>query len=108
MKVVNDREVRAAFEKILWVSVGQDPDVRELLGSLMKQIDEQTLKPDLSDKEALAEVKKAAKGLTCLLVLDDVVSKHSNTARPQHMPCTSCTFLTHPMHSVGGQVRASS
>ena len=88
--------------------MGQDPDVRELLGSLMKQIDEQTLKPDLSDKEALAEVKKAAKGLTCLLVLDDVVSKHSNIARPQHMPCTPCTFLTHPTYPVGGQVRASS
>ena len=74
---MNDREVRAAFEKILWVSVGQEPDVRELLGSLLEQINEQTLKPDLSDQQALAEVKKAAKGLKCLLVLDDVVSGRS-------------------------------
>ena len=62
MKVVNDREVRAAFEKILWVNVGQEPDVRELLGSLLEQINERTLKPDLSDQQAFAEVKKAAKG----------------------------------------------
>ena len=48
VKVVNEDEVRAAFEKILWVSVGQEPDVRELLGLLMKQLNEQTLKPDLS------------------------------------------------------------
>ena len=84
MKVVNDREVRAAFEKILWVSVGQEPDVPELLGSLMKQINEQTLKPDLSDDDALVEVKKAAKGLKCLLVLDDVVSEESTQREPVH------------------------
>ena len=59
MKVVNDREVCAAFEKILWVSVGQEPDVRELLGSVLKQINKQTLKPDLSDQQAFAEVKDA-------------------------------------------------
>ena len=74
VKVVNDDEVRSEFEKILWVGVGQEPDVRELRGSLLKRINEQTLKPDLSDNDALAEVKKAAKGLKCLLVLDDVVS----------------------------------
>ena len=79
--VVNDREVCAAFEKILWVSVGQEPDVRELLGSLNKQINEQTLQPDLSDRDALAEAKKAAKGLKCLLVLDDVVSEHTTCKR---------------------------
>ena len=106
VKVVNDDEVRSEFEKILWVSVGQEPDVRELLGSLMKQITEQTLKPDLSDKEALAEVKKAAKGLKCLLVLDDMVSEgstlHTTMARPAHISHIQCT------HPVGGPVRASS
>ena len=71
VKVVNDDEVCAAFDRILWVGVGQEPDVRELLGSLLEQINEQTLKPDLSDQQALAEVKKAAKGLKSLLVLDD-------------------------------------
>ena len=74
VKVVNDDEVRSEFEKILWVSVGQEPDVRELLGSLMKQVNKQTLMPDLSDKDAFVEVKEATKGLRCLLVLDDVVS----------------------------------
>ena len=85
VKVVNDDEVCAAFEKILWVSVGQEPEVRELLGSLMKQINKQTLRPDLSDREALAEVKEAAKGLKCLLVLDDVVSQNTvHSANPLH------------------------
>ena len=75
-KVVNDDEVRELFEQILWVSVGQEPDVRELLASLQFQLNKQTLKPELSDKEGLAEVKEASKGLKCLLVLDDVVSEY--------------------------------
>ena len=84
VKVVNEDEVRKAFEKILWASVGQEPDVRELLGSLMKQINKQILTPDLSDKEALAEVKEAAKGFKCLLVLDDVVGGHSDQRNLAH------------------------
>ena len=86
--VVNDREVREAFSKVLWVSVGQEPDVRELLGSIMEQINEQKLQPDLPDKEALAELKKATKGLKLLLVLDDVVSlaalQRNKTFRESH------------------------
>ena len=107
IKVVYDDKVRAAFEKILWASVGQDPDVRELLGSLMKQINKQTLKPDLSDQQALAGVKKAAKGLKCLLVLDDVVSEHSTQHEPAHMPCASGARLTYHTRIVGRQVRKS-
>ena len=84
VKVVNDDDVCAAFEKILWVGVGQEPDVRELLGSLMKQINKQTLKPELCDKEALAEVKEAAKRLKCLLVLDDVVSQYTTQHNLAH------------------------
>ena len=76
MNVINDREVRGAFDKLLWISVGQEPgDVREHLSSLISQIDKgRTLKPNVSDKEALAEAKDAATGRKCLLVLDDVVS----------------------------------
>ena len=96
VKVVNDREVRAAFEKILWVGVGQEPDVHELLGSLLEQINERTLKPDLSDQQAFTEVKKAAKGLNSLLVLDDVVS--DQTVRSAHNLGTTCARLTHPTH----------
>ena len=109
MKVVNDREVCAAFEKILWASVGQEPDVRELLGSLLEQINKQTLKPDLSDLQAFAEVKDAAKGLKCLLVLDDVVSAETvDTARPRkQMLRKPCMRLTHPMHAPSGRLSSS-
>ena len=112
--VVNDKEVQEAFQKILWASVGQEPDVRDLLGSLMKQINKQTLKPNLSDRDALAEVKEAAKGLDCLLVLDDVVSEHSTQRDPAHalrvlgVQWASHTSNPTPRHPVGAQVRTSS
>ena len=77
----------------------------ELLASLLEQLNEQKMSPELSDKEALMEVKKAAKGIKVLCVLDDVVSvlaymdKHSE--RPAHIS------LYHPTpHTVGCQVRA--
>ena len=103
--VVNDREIREAFSKILWVSIGQEPDVRELLASMLQQMNEQELKPDLSDKEALVEVKKAAKGLKALLVLDYVVSVASSL----FFMCTKpCSLLTHnPPSPVGHKGRAT-
>ena len=70
--IINENEVRSAFDKLLWVSIGQEPDVCELLASLLHQITGQELRPDLGAKEALAEVKSAAKGVKALLVLDDV------------------------------------
>ena len=70
--LVNDDEVRAAFEKILWVSVGQEPDVRELQASLLKQTNEQQLPVDLNNQDVMSTIKKATKGLKILLVLDDV------------------------------------
>ena len=70
--LVNDKEVRAAFERVLWVSVGQEPNVRELQASLLAQINERTLSVELANDKVLGEIKKASKGLKILLVLDDV------------------------------------
>ena len=70
--LVNDQDVRADFAKLLWVSVGQEPDVRELQASLLKQTNGQKLPTDVTDADVVDEVKKATKGLEILLVLDDV------------------------------------
>ena len=70
--LVNDNDVRAAFEKILWVSVGQEPDVRELQATLLAQTNKQKLSTDVADADVLDEVMEAAQGLKVLLVLDDV------------------------------------
>lgn len=70
--LVNDQEMRAAFDKLLWVSVGQEPDVRELQASLLLQTNKQKLSTDVADKDVVDEIKEATKGLKILLVLDDV------------------------------------
>ena len=49
VKIIHDDDVRAAFEKILWVSVGQEPDIRALQASLLFQINEQTLSSEVPD-----------------------------------------------------------
>ena len=55
---MNDPEVRGAFDKLLWVSVGQEPDVRELQASLLQQVNDGTLPADLADGDVLREIKK--------------------------------------------------
>ena len=60
---MNEKDVRSAFEKILWVSVGQEPDIRELQASLLFQINRQQLSSEIPDDKVLSEVKEAARGM---------------------------------------------
>ena len=57
---------------ILWISVGQEPDIRELQASLLFQLNKQVLSSEVPNDKVMGEVKEAAKGLTVLLILDDV------------------------------------
>ena len=72
--LVRDDEVRGRFDRICWVSVGQEPDTATLQQTLYKQLVTRPLPEAAKTDEqlALGELKKAAKGLTVLLVLDDV------------------------------------
>ena len=73
MAVVLDEEIRSSFEKIVWVSVGQEPDIRELQNSIHFQLTESFLPEDKShETEIMQALRNAAKGLKVLLVLDDV------------------------------------
>ena len=78
--LVRDGEVRAAFNKICWVSVGQEPDAGALQNTLFKQLVKKPL-PDTAKDDmqlALQELKDAAKDVSVLLVLDDVwVASHA-------------------------------
>ncbi len=58
---------RSAFELILWVSVGQEPDIRELQASLLLQINDTTLSSEVPDDKVAKELKAAAKGLKVVL-----------------------------------------
>ena len=71
--LIRDPEVGAAFERLLWVSVSQDPDILYLLGRLHYQVKSAKLPDKIEDvMDAVQEVRTAARGLRALLVLDDV------------------------------------
>ena len=71
--LVRDEEVRLAFDKICWVSVGQEPDAASLQQTLHIQLVGQPLSDAAKTDEriALGELIEAAKGQAVLLVLDD-------------------------------------
>ena len=71
--LVHDEVVRASFEKIVWVSVGQEPDIRELQESIHGQMTGEVIPPSAATLELVQRaLRDAAKKSKTLLVLDDV------------------------------------
>ena len=72
MQLIRDPEVGAAFKRLLWVSIGQDPDMLLLLGRLYYQLKSTRLPPSAEEElDAVQELRQAARGIKALLVLDD-------------------------------------
>ena len=71
--LVHDPQIRSSFEKIVWVSVGREPDIRDLQSSLHFQFSGAELPDSVkSDRETFKAISDAAKCSKALLVLDDV------------------------------------
>ena len=70
--LVRDEVIRGSFEKLVWVSVGQQPDIRELQESIFGQLTRRSI-PTSAKTPDLVEmaIRDAAKGSKVLLVLDD-------------------------------------
>jgi len=70
--IIRDPEVGAAFDSLLWVSVSQEPDLLHLLGRLYSQLKSAKLPAWVEGElDASQELRKAAKGVRALLILDD-------------------------------------
>ena len=82
--LVHDKEIRRGFQRIVWVSVGQEPDMRELQESVHLQLTKAQI-PESAKTAAMVHnaLRDAAKGLNVLLVLDDVWE-------PQHEKPLNC------------------
>ena len=83
-KIARDAQVRAKFDRVCWVSVGQEPPMPLLQQTLYRQLLNKSL-PDTvrsDDLLALGMLKEAAAGLSVLLVLDDVWAAPDATAAP--------------------------
>jgi hypothetical protein len=71
--LVRDLDARSAFDKAVWVSIGQEPDVRELQNSIHVQLCGRALPEEAKDQDAIGQaLKNAAAGAKVLLVLDDI------------------------------------
>ncbi|XP_038691945.1 disease resistance RPP13-like protein 4 isoform X2 [Tripterygium wilfordii] len=71
-KVMNDREVRGYFEKMIWVSVSQNFDEERIMRSMLEQL--QLGQEGLgSDKgQMLRRIHQLLEGKSFLIVMDDV------------------------------------
>jgi hypothetical protein len=72
VQLIRDPEVGAAFKKLLWVSVSQQPDTFGLIRVLYYQLMSRKLPASAEEeRDAVQELRQAAKGVRALLVLDD-------------------------------------
>ena len=71
--LVVDEDIRLFFDKIVWESLGQEPDLREHQSSMHYQLTGQELPDSVkSDREIMGALKDTAADKNVLLVLDDV------------------------------------
>ena len=72
VQLIRDPEVGAAFARLLWVSVSQEPDIFGLIRVLYYQLTSRKLPASAEEeRDAVQELRQAAKGKRVLLVLDD-------------------------------------
>ena len=74
VQLIRDAEVGAAFDRLLWVSVGQDPDPLQCVRMLYFQLKSAPLPSGAMEEERIAvqALREACKGAKVLLVLDDI------------------------------------
>ena len=94
--VVRDTEVRTMFEKICFVSVGQQPVIHNLYRQLHIQLCEgKHLDPSLVDDDACFQaLRRACQGHSILLVMDDAWAKSHVEMLDCVDPASSCVVVT--------------
>jgi hypothetical protein len=70
--LVRQTEVRAAFNQIVWVTFGQNPNLSKLLSIAFLQIMGTELSAELNQDEVKQTLKHALEGKSVLFVFDDV------------------------------------
>ena len=67
-----DEQVRTYFDQIVFLPLGQTPNVDKLRGNFYSQITGLPLKLDYTEEQKIAEIRKATEGRKILLYLDDI------------------------------------
>lgn len=73
VQLIRDAAVGIAFDRLLWITVGQQPDMLQCLRVLHYQLKSEALPAGLDDVRIASQaVREACKGVKALLVLDDI------------------------------------
>ena len=67
-----DAAVRAHFEQIVWLPLGQSPVLEKLQSSAVEQLNGQPMEMGLSEEDRRTALQEAFKDKKVLLVLDDL------------------------------------
>jgi hypothetical protein len=74
VQLMQDPEIGTSFEKLLWISVGQEPDIMTCLRVLHFQLKGSHLPASALENErfAVQAMREACRGVKALIVLDDI------------------------------------
>jgi hypothetical protein len=68
---IRSETVRSRFDRICFVGIGQEPNLRDLQRSLHMQLSDEPLDASTDDSHVLRALQNASRGKTVLLVIDD-------------------------------------
>lgn len=103
VQLIRDPEVGAAFKRLLWLTVSQEPDILHLLGRLYFQLKSTKLPASAEGElDAVQLVKEAARGIKVLLVLDDCWDeKHAKLLNCVDAEAGSACVITTRIRNLG-------
>ena len=91
--IVKEEKIRAHFETICWIPLGQTPDLAVALALLHLQLTGGGLDSDMSAIEQQECVTQALKGRSMLLVLDDVWKPEHGRALERHVDASTASTV---------------
>ena len=101
--LARDEDVRGQFSLVLWVTLGQQPDLSRLQRLIYLQATGKELKADVTPEQAKEIILRSLRGRTVLLILDDCWEEaHQQELNLVDTSTSSKTLITTRIRSLGG------
>lgn len=101
--LARNEDVRKHFERICWITLGQEPDIDRCAQLIHLQVTGQDLPSDTSAEQVKERIAVAMRDKLVLLILDDVWAEEHSSALECVDPATaSKTLVTTRIRNLGG------
>ena len=101
--LARDEDVRRHFELVIWVTLGQTPDLDRMRGLIHLQVTGEELAAESTPEQAKELITVAMRGRSVLLVLDDIwEEEHSAALDFIDTSTASKTLVTTRIRGLGG------